>query len=242
MSIYNQSNPLYTDALGQYQWMVPDGWWQVKYEKDGYETMYSDWLPVPPPQTEVNIGMVRLGQPELSVSDGDGRFRLSFDRYLKLEDLEIGLFAGDEENGYHEELFSILTPMNIAIAPDGETRLASEFELHYAGGPTASVQLRVDSATTHAGVELTAPLTAMVTVNPYDPVVYNWDGDRCEVALNCELEENVLAFAAGYQNGRMTECRVLADEWVTLSGDEVQIFFLYADTYEPMCPQFVCEK
>ena len=30
----------------------------MKYEKEGYETVWSDWLPVPPPQTEVNIGMI----------------------------------------------------------------------------------------------------------------------------------------------------------------------------------------
>lgn len=57
-SEHNQSNPLITDANGCYAWDVPEGWWRVKYEKDGYATVWSDWLPVPPPQTEVNIGMV----------------------------------------------------------------------------------------------------------------------------------------------------------------------------------------
>ena len=55
---YNQSNPLITDANGCYAWDVPEGWWRVKYEKEGYTTVWSDWMPVPPPQTEVNIGMV----------------------------------------------------------------------------------------------------------------------------------------------------------------------------------------
>lgn len=55
---HNQNNPLITDANGCYAWDVPEGWWRVKYEKDGYVTVWSDWLPVPPPQTEVNIGMV----------------------------------------------------------------------------------------------------------------------------------------------------------------------------------------
>ena len=56
-SEYNQSNPLYTNADGKYAWDVPEGWWRVKYEKFGYETTWSEWLPVPPPQTDVNIGM-----------------------------------------------------------------------------------------------------------------------------------------------------------------------------------------
>lgn len=57
---YSQVNPLYTDIEGNYAWNVPEGWWKVKYELDGYMTTYSDWLPVPPPQLDVNIGMIPL--------------------------------------------------------------------------------------------------------------------------------------------------------------------------------------
>lgn len=60
---YSQQNPLITDEEGRYAWDVPEGWWRVKYEKDGYETIWSEWLPVPPPQTEVNIGMTPLKVP-----------------------------------------------------------------------------------------------------------------------------------------------------------------------------------
>ena len=62
---YGQENPLITDENGYYRWDVPIGMWQVKYEKEGYETTYSDWLPVPPPQLDVNIGMVQMRQPEV---------------------------------------------------------------------------------------------------------------------------------------------------------------------------------
>jgi sorbitol-specific phosphotransferase system component IIA len=62
---YGQENPLITDVNGYYRWDVPIGMWQVKYEKEGYETTYSDWLPVPPPQLDVNIGMVQMCQPEV---------------------------------------------------------------------------------------------------------------------------------------------------------------------------------
>ena len=54
---YSAENPLYTDEEGRYAWDVPEGWWRVKYEKEGYITAWSDWLPVPPPQTEVNVGL-----------------------------------------------------------------------------------------------------------------------------------------------------------------------------------------
>ena len=54
---YNQGNPLLTNVDGKYAWDVPEGWWRVKFEKKGYETTWSDWMTVPPLQTEVNIGM-----------------------------------------------------------------------------------------------------------------------------------------------------------------------------------------
>lgn len=54
---YDQENPLQTNTDGKYAWDVPEGWWRVKYEKSGYETVWSAWMTVPPLQTEVNIGM-----------------------------------------------------------------------------------------------------------------------------------------------------------------------------------------
>ena len=62
---FSQINPMTTDKDGCYAWDVPEGWWRVKYEKEGYETTWSEWLPVPPPQTEVNIGMVCLNPATL---------------------------------------------------------------------------------------------------------------------------------------------------------------------------------
>ena len=64
-SEYDQENPLVTDETGSYAWDVPEGYWQVKAEKEGYETAYSDWMEVPPPQTDVNIEMKPLAAPEI---------------------------------------------------------------------------------------------------------------------------------------------------------------------------------
>ena len=66
-SEYSQQNPLSTDAEGNYAWEVPEGWWRVKYEKDGYETIWSDWMTVPPIQTDVNIGMTSTTLESYSV-------------------------------------------------------------------------------------------------------------------------------------------------------------------------------
>lgn len=85
---YGQENPLYTDENGYYRWDVPIGMWQVKYEKEGYETTYSDWLPVPPPQLDVNIGMVQMRQPEvINARAYPKAVELEFDKYMLPETL-----------------------------------------------------------------------------------------------------------------------------------------------------------
>lgn len=83
---YGQENPLYTDYEGRYAWIVPNGNWQVKAELDGYETAYSEWVPVPPVQTEVNIGMVAIAAPYVKSATAftDG-IRIEFTQYMKPE-------------------------------------------------------------------------------------------------------------------------------------------------------------
>ena len=81
---YSQQNPLLTDKEGKYQWFVPKGLWQVKVEKDGYETAYSDWLPVPPPQLDVNIGIVQKALPDVKTARAyeDG-IEVEFNKYMR---------------------------------------------------------------------------------------------------------------------------------------------------------------
>ena len=85
---YEQINPQITDKDGMYRWDVPEGEWQVKFEKEGYQTTYTDWLPVPPPQLEINVGMVQNVNPEvkaaLAYEDG---VEIEFSKYMKPESL-----------------------------------------------------------------------------------------------------------------------------------------------------------
>ncbi|MBQ8158786.1 MAG: chitobiase/beta-hexosaminidase C-terminal domain-containing protein [Prevotella sp.] len=80
---YAQENPLFTDENGMYQWDVPQGLWRVKFEKEGYQTTYSEWLPVPPPQLDVNIAMTQMVQPVVksgkAYSEG---VEIEFDKYM----------------------------------------------------------------------------------------------------------------------------------------------------------------
>lgn len=80
---YAQENPLFTDENGMYRWDVPQGLWQVKFEKEGYETTYSEWLPVPPPQLEVNIPMKQNVQPNVkSARAFENAVEVQFDKYM----------------------------------------------------------------------------------------------------------------------------------------------------------------
>lgn len=38
-SEWDQVSPMLTDEQGKYAWDVPEGWWRVKYEPEGYETV-----------------------------------------------------------------------------------------------------------------------------------------------------------------------------------------------------------
>jgi len=97
---YAQENPLFTDENGMYRWDVPQGLWQVKFEKEGYETTYSDWLPVPPPQLEVNIPIVQYSQPNVIFARAyQNAIEVHFDKYM---------------------IPSFLTTDNITVTVDGE--------------------------------------------------------------------------------------------------------------------------
>ena len=111
---YGQINPQLTDNQGMYSWMVPAGQWQVLYEKDGYETQRSAWLPVPPPQLDVNVGLVRRAQP--SLSDGHA--------YEKAIDIDFSLYMKN----------SFITPQTLTFWQDGQ-QLSGE--LKASNGETA---------------------------------------------------------------------------------------------------------
>ena len=69
---YEQANPLLTNVDGKYAWDVPEGWWRVKCEKEGYQTRWSDWMTVPPVQTDINIAMHMIGEEKPS-NDGNNQ-------------------------------------------------------------------------------------------------------------------------------------------------------------------------
>lgn len=80
---YAQANPVLTNTYGEYAWDVPEGEWQVKFEKEGYETTYSDWLPVPPPQLNINIPMRQATPPYVNEARGyESGIEINFNKFM----------------------------------------------------------------------------------------------------------------------------------------------------------------
>ena len=82
---YAQVNPQFTDENGMYQWDVPNGLWQVRLEKEGYLKTNSEWLPVPPPQLDINLPMVQMKQPKVinfNASADSAYIYIEFDKYM----------------------------------------------------------------------------------------------------------------------------------------------------------------
>lgn len=116
---YAQENPLFTDENGMYRWDVPQGLWQVKFEKEGYQTTTSEWLPVPPPQLEVNIPMTQNSQPEVKQAHAyeDG-IDLEFNKYMLPEDMVLeNIFV--QRNG--ENTDGKIVFLNQETAGEGQT-------------------------------------------------------------------------------------------------------------------------
>lgn len=62
---YDQINPQITDKSGMYAWDVTIGWWQVRFEKEGYESAQTEWMQVPPPRVGLKTAMVSTALPEI---------------------------------------------------------------------------------------------------------------------------------------------------------------------------------
>ena len=164
---YAQENPLFTDKNGYYRWDVPQGLWQVKFEKDGYETTYSEWLPVPPPQLDINIAMKQNVQPTVkSARAFEDAVEMEFDKYMMPEQLttdNIRVMVGETAVEGTVEL------LNEEVSYEGnEEKYASKVRFN-AAAPfdateiTLMVSNRVKS---YAGIRMQDDFSQTFTIEP----------------------------------------------------------------------------
>jgi hypothetical protein len=91
---FGQVNPQTTDENGRYGWDVIQGDWRVVFTKDGYEPYISRTVVVPPPETQLNVPMVRSTDPTItsmvpaanSTTEANAPISVTFDRLMNAAD------------------------------------------------------------------------------------------------------------------------------------------------------------
>lgn len=153
-----QINPQLTDAEGMYSWYVPDGYWKVKFTKDGYIAAETEWMEVPPPQLDVNIGLISTAAPAVqSINAYPDYVEIIFTQYMSVtKTLTI-------PDGYTYE-WAEKTPVNtesnicyskvLRLIPNNKAKV----------GDTVSVS--IEGAENYAGTSLSKYISGSLTVVP----------------------------------------------------------------------------
>ena len=219
---YAQENPLFTDENGRYAWDVPQGMWQVKFEKEGYETTYSEWLPVPPPQLDVNVAMTQVRQPEAkSVHAYKDGVEIEFDKYMIPE---------------------TLTPDNIYVMADGmavegKTVLLNE-EISYEGKDTkfaSKVRFNPDKPFTAKEITLTVvnKVKSYAGIQMADNYTQTFDieeeikGVVADSVIMVPYEKfktvTISVYPASSAVGKIMRAKLSSDMMLSLDKEEVEI-------------------
>ena len=116
-----EPNPQTTGDDGRYQWFVPEGYWQVRVSKAGYEPASTGdhpelgigatnvltvegtqvdspdgkyWMPVLPEQVDVNIPLISTVAPKVeSVTADENGVTVVFDKPLKVATVKASMFS-----------------------------------------------------------------------------------------------------------------------------------------------------
>lgn len=186
---YDQTNPVTTNADGVYAWDVPKGKWKVKFEKKGYQTAETDWLTVPPPQTDVNVSLVSEASPEIaSVSAYPEGVRVEFSQYMDIgsvmEKLSVSS-AGQSIAG------TVKAENAEASLEDPDVQYASVFFFTFTNGPeSGEVTVSATDAKNYAEntvQETAGSKTATIEVEPTGIAVCETASVGCDGTVTLEL-------------------------------------------------------
>ena len=158
---YNQTNPLFTDANGMYAWDVPVGQWLVRFSKNGYYDTDSSkdpaadsdgYLPVPPPQTEVNTAIVSKNPPTVrSVNVYNDEVQIIFSQYMQPETVNSDTVTitcgGNAVSG-------TIAPSNAENDYEGENEYASIFVFTPESPLSDTATVTVENAKNYAGTAM----------------------------------------------------------------------------------------
>ena len=153
-----QINPQLTDAEGMYSWYVPDGYWKVKFTKDGYIAAETEWMEVPPPQLDVNIGLISTAAPAVqSINAYPDYVEIIFTQYMSVTKT---LTIPDCYTYEWAEKTPVNTESNICyskvlrLIPNNKAKV----------GDTVSVS--IEGAENYAGTSLSKYISGSLTVVP----------------------------------------------------------------------------
>ena len=205
---YAQKNPLFTDENGMYRWDVPQGLWQVKFEKDGYVTAYSEWLPVPPPQLEVNIGITQNKQPEVTEARAyEQGVEVQFDKYMDpatLTDANISVTAGGNKLAGEIQLVNAALADEFALPEDADAmryayriRFVPEQTL---ASTTGELRLTVSrNVKSYAGIPMTETYSQTLDV---EKEVQQITAEDVKMLYGAEKELTIYALPSEAASGR----------------------------------------
>lgn len=226
---YAQKNPLFTDEDGMYRWDVPQGLWQVKFEKDGYLTAYSEWLPVPPPQLEVNVGITQNKQPEVVEARAyEEGVEVQFDKYMDpttLTDANISVTAGGKKLAGEIQLVDAALADEYASPDDAEAvRYASRVRFvpeQALATTTGEIRLMVSrNVMSYAGIPMTETYSQTLDV---EKEVQQITAENTKVLYGAEKELIVYALPSEAAAGRVVHIANSSDMVASLDATDLTL-------------------
>lgn len=226
---YAQKNPLFTDEDGMYRWDVPQGLWQVKFEKDGYLTAYSEWLPVPPPQLEVNVGITQNKQPEVVEARAyEEGVEVQFDKYMDpttLTDANISVTAGGKKLAGEIQLVDAALADEYASPDDAEAvRYASRVRFvpeQALATTTGEIRLMVSrNVMSYAGIPMTETYSQTLDV---EKEVQQITAENTKVLYGAEKELTVYALPSEAAAGRVVHIANSSDMVASLDATDLTL-------------------
>lgn len=198
-SAYDQVNPQITGADGSYYWDVPRGSWKVRFTKEGYapadtsqvEAAVNGWLPVPPPQLDINVGMVSDASPFVENAVAyTNQIQLVFSQYMDLASVQSAVSLtrdGTDAGGL------TVRALNEEFDGTGTNQYATRFAVvPNDGGLSGKLVVSVSGgAKNYAGKTLTRAYTSQAMTAGVQPTEISGP-DSVSVALHGTAEAEVV--------------------------------------------------
>lgn len=137
-----QTSTIITDESGEYRWDVPEGTWKVEFTKDGYSKAERENLIVPPPRTDVNVGMISDSAPTVeSVQVYTDGAQVVFRQYMDIDSVRKAISL--TVNG--EPVTCTVSPLDAETDTnkEGSPTYASRFQVTPTGGGTLTGSVAV---------------------------------------------------------------------------------------------------